>query len=152
MGDAERENGSGSGRTCGSCRVCCKAPPIPELDKPQDTWCAHAVLDRSDHGCAIYDDRPQGCRSFRCGWLQGLGAEADRPDRLGVMIQMVELPEGGPGVALVEARPGALADERAQKWIAALQADNPGRVALRRVGEAHFRRVGLTVGGRRVAG
>jgi Fe-S-cluster containining protein len=39
---------------------------IGELDKPQGVWCPHCSAHTS---CAIYDSRPQECRTFYCGWL-----------------------------------------------------------------------------------
>src|SRR5438876_465913 len=55
-----------SGRKCGRCTLCCKVPPIKELDKPHDQWCQHCDASR---GCRIYADRPEVCREFYCGYL-----------------------------------------------------------------------------------
>ncbi len=54
------------GRTCGTCTLCCKLLRIPELDKPQGTWCPHCAPAR---GCNRYDTRPPSCRAFHCGYL-----------------------------------------------------------------------------------
>jgi hypothetical protein len=40
---------------------------IAALDKPAGAWCRHCQPDR---GCAIYDQRPDECRDFVCGWLR----------------------------------------------------------------------------------
>ena len=59
--------------------MCCKVLHIPELDKPVGTWCPHVRLGK---GCAVYEERPQSCRSYVCMWLQdrSLGPEW-KPDR-----------------------------------------------------------------------
>jgi hypothetical protein len=55
-----------SGKTCGTCMMCCKVPLIEELDKPAGQWCRHAVIGK---GCGIYEDRPSVCRNFLCQWM-----------------------------------------------------------------------------------
>jgi hypothetical protein len=47
---------------------------IYALEKPRGQWCDHAMPGR---GCAIYETRPQECRTFACGWLrdENLGPE-----------------------------------------------------------------------------
>lgn len=67
------------GRSCGSCTLCCKTVAVAELAKPAGSWCAHCKPAR---GCAIYDERPAGCRDFHCEWMRSekLGAEW-KPDR-----------------------------------------------------------------------
>jgi len=47
---------------------------IGALDKPSGQWCPHCLPGK---GCAIYDERPQECRSFNCDWLveERLGPE-----------------------------------------------------------------------------
>lgn len=54
------------GRECGSCTLCCKTMAVVELAKPPGMWCAHC---RRSGGCAIYDERPAGCRDFYCEWI-----------------------------------------------------------------------------------
>jgi hypothetical protein len=53
-------------KTCGDCTLCCKVMAIEQLAKPVGSWCAHC---RPGHGCRIYADRPEECRSFSCLWL-----------------------------------------------------------------------------------
>ena len=55
-----------SARACGDCTLCCKLLGIDELDKPAGQWCAHCAVGR---GCAIYESRPEPCRTFLCGYL-----------------------------------------------------------------------------------
>jgi hypothetical protein len=67
------------GKVCGSCMMCCKLPPIPELEKAAARWCQHAAPGK---GCSIYENRPTVCRRFYCHWMvdPGLGPEW-KPDR-----------------------------------------------------------------------
>jgi Fe-S-cluster containining protein len=77
-----------AGRECGSCNVCCVALTIedPRLHKAQGYRCKHA---RRDNGCAIYETRPQSCRSFFCGWRRLKWVrEALRPDRSDVLVRL----------------------------------------------------------------
>lgn len=62
MTDPERA----PGKDCGTCTLCCKLFPVPELDKPSGAWCRHIVQGR---GCGIHATRPQVCRAFHCQWL-----------------------------------------------------------------------------------
>lgn len=73
-----------SGRSCGSCRLCCRVVAVIELGKPKGTWCEHA----GPKGCGIYEERPKSCRDFACLWLWGFpGLEPeDRPDRTRVVF------------------------------------------------------------------
>ena len=80
-------------RECGTCTMCCKTMSVWEIDKPNGVWCRHV---RNHSSCAIYETRPQSCRSFDCLWLRGVGADAMRPDRS--RIVMVEAQdEANPG-------------------------------------------------------
>jgi hypothetical protein len=57
-------------RSCGSCSLCCKLLSIEGVeDRPGWTWCRHCRPGKG--GCGIYDERPQACRNFVCGWLSG---------------------------------------------------------------------------------
>lgn len=66
-------------RTCGSCTLCCKLFPVPELEKPGGRWCAHIVQGK---GCGIHQKRPAACRAFWCQWIENadLGPEW-KPER-----------------------------------------------------------------------
>jgi hypothetical protein len=57
------------GRTCGTCTLCCKLFPVPELEKPAGRWCRHIVQGR---GCGIHATRPQVCRDFFCQWIYNI--------------------------------------------------------------------------------
>ncbi|MDB5513036.1 MAG: uncharacterized protein JWR08_2519 [Enterovirga sp.] len=86
-------------RECGSCTLCCKTMSVWEIDKPNGVWCRHV---KSNRMCAIYETRPQSCRSFDCLWLRGVGPEGMRPDKSRVIMVEAEEKEGGPkGFAVV---------------------------------------------------
>ena len=81
--------------SCGDCFVCCRALPIrePDFQKEPETLCPH----HDGRACTIYETRFEVCRTFFCGWrlVPDLG-EAWRPDRSGVLLQMI-LPADIPG-------------------------------------------------------
>lgn len=56
----------GRAKTCGPCTLCCRVMAVEELGKPMGAACVHC---RPGKGCAIYEDRPRGCRAFECVWL-----------------------------------------------------------------------------------
>ena len=62
------------GRSCGTCTLCCKVFPVPDLAKPAGKWCQHC---QPGKGCRIHETRPEVCRKFFCGWMvsPGLGPE-----------------------------------------------------------------------------
>lgn len=135
-------------RACGACRVCCRLPDIPELDKPINTWCRHIDLESSDAPCKIYAHRPNVCRAFDCAWKQGLGGEHDRPDLLGVMWQTVTMPDGQPGLGVVEAREGALDSPRVRRQLREFESRKPGRIIIRRAHEPRFSSVAVLIEGK----
>ena len=74
------------GRTCGSCTLCCKLIGIPELRKPPDVMCPHAV---SSKGCAIHADRPRSCHQYFCGWRLDPNIDALwKPEISGFLLQI----------------------------------------------------------------
>ena len=74
-------------RACGECIACCVVTVIdtPELKKPEGQVCPNC----SGEGCAIYDSRPDVCRTFNCAWKRIASMPPEtRPDRLGVMFTL----------------------------------------------------------------
>ncbi|HBZ0927752.1 TPA: hypothetical protein MJE31_03480 [Klebsiella pneumoniae] len=73
-------------RKCGQCSVCCTSLLIdePELAKPAGTSCKHLA---TTSGCSIYEERPEVCKSWYCGWLkiETLPHQL-RPDKSKVLI------------------------------------------------------------------
>jgi len=100
-----------SERTCGDCNVCCYAAAVPEMKKHKFVRCEHMI--GSKGGCAIYPDRPPSCRNWKCEWLEGMGEDEDRPDKLGVMFMLVQTREGL-GTLIFEVVEGAKRSERFQ--------------------------------------
>lgn len=72
-------------RSCGGCTLCCTVLRVDELPKLGGVPCAQLAA----HGCGIYARRPAVCRGYRCMWLQGALDDADRPDRLGAVLDVV---------------------------------------------------------------
>lgn len=144
----DRPPGLAKARECGPCSVCCRLPDIVELDKPINTMCAHADPDRKQGACTIYNNRPEVCREFECAWKQGLGGEYDRPDILGVMWQTVTMPDGGPGLGVVEAKAGALESPRVRRQLRTFESRKPGRVVVRRAHEPKFAAVSVLIEGK----
>jgi hypothetical protein len=103
-------------RVCGDCQLCCKLLPIAaksrnwhietieaairvgvltraeadttvrDFDKPAGERCPHQ---RHRKGCAIYPQRPFGCRFWNCRWL--INDDTDdlsRPDRVHYVIDV----------------------------------------------------------------
>jgi len=149
-----------SDRSCGSCRACCTLPDIPELNKPINTPCPNVSTDPDRPGCTRYDSRPDVCRGFKCGWLNGLGDPEDRPDRLGIMWQQVDLGVSAParsdasrlaGLAFVEVWPGALQQPRAVQWLRRFEAARPGQILTRLAGARHFSLAEVRVRGKPLA-
>jgi hypothetical protein len=142
------DQGLAPARECGPCSICCRLPDIPELNKPIDTMCGHADPSRKAGACTIYGKRPQVCREFECAWKQGLGGDYDRPDILGVMWQTVTMPDGQPGLGVVEAKAGALESPRVRKQLRQFEKRKPGRIVVRRAHEPTFSAVGVLIEGK----
>lgn len=79
-------------RKCGRCTECCTAMGVVEIDKDHGVKCEHV----GRRGCSIYAKRPDSCRLFKCGWLDGYGANADRPDKIGLVLSSQEGVHGEP--------------------------------------------------------
>jgi hypothetical protein len=75
------------GRECGGCTLCCIIPAIdkPEMQKAPSSVCGHC----NGEGCAVYETRPQTCRTYYCGW-RWLDIFPDdwRPDKSGIFAQL----------------------------------------------------------------
>lgn len=102
-------------RTCGPCRACCLPWAVPEVGKLDATWCPKST---PHNGCSIYSTRPLACKKFACIWLNGKGEESDRPDILGVMMDVEDMRIGKKEVCvfhLWEIEKGALDKRRVQQ-------------------------------------
>ncbi len=145
-GGVDEDNGaSGSTppRSCGECSLCCRVLRVDALRKLGGVACVHQ--DRAGAGCAIHPTRPAICRRYRCAWLGGSLTEADRPDRLGAVLDVVstgtavqlEIHEAEPGVFDASARLQAIAEVwrasmpvRVRDAGDVLDADRPYRVLM----------------------
>lgn len=58
---------------------------ISELGKP-----AHKLCEHYNNGCSIYSDRPEACRKFECGWLQGLMPEELPPNKTHLLLEVFD--------------------------------------------------------------
>lgn len=89
-------------RTCGDCTLCCNLQGVNDLQppKPSCTDCKHMNTGRAlrrHGGCDIYKRRPQSCQDYKCLWLEGLGEETDRPDRIGAIFEFIPENLANPG-------------------------------------------------------
>ncbi|HTP25120.1 MAG TPA: hypothetical protein VMK12_05590 [Anaeromyxobacteraceae bacterium] len=78
-----------------------------EIGKALHERCRHL----REAGCGVYDARPASCRAFFCHWVRSGGAEPERPDLSGVMLEPAEVSARGTGIvpfAAYETRPGGL--------------------------------------------
>ncbi len=95
-------------RSCGGCSACCTALGVTDLPvpKPRGVRCDHIV---PGGGCSTYASKPSSCCAYTCGWLHGVGAEDDRPDRLGIIVETQPALDGGASVIVLrECSPGAI--------------------------------------------
>lgn len=108
-------------RSCGECTVCCDFVSIAELDKPARVPCRN--IGPEGHGCQIYGsaERPAVCGNFLCSWRRGIGNEDERPDKIGAMLSINEIPDGQFALAL-ETRVGAIVGSAAHMVAAVAEA------------------------------
>lgn len=115
-----------AGRACGPCSLCCHVLRVDELSKPAGRDCLHQ---RSAGGCAIHASRPGVCRAYHCLWLQGGLEDAERPDRIGGVVDL-ETTGIGLRLAIREAHPGVYDASPALQAIAARYRDQmPVRIS-----------------------
>lgn len=80
-----------SGRSCGSCSLCCKVFPVPEVDSARSVMCRHCIPGK---GCGVHASRPAICRNFFCNWLllDTLGPEW-QPEQAKMVLQTIAFPD-----------------------------------------------------------
>jgi len=105
-------------RECGDCQACCIAPYIddPELKKGAFEDCRNLC----ETGCSIYQNRPQTCRAFECGWLLGAMDDDWRPDKSGIMLTCND-PFGKRSIFAWEVKRNASNSARIRKGLAKLR-------------------------------
>ncbi|MDV0596285.1 MULTISPECIES: YkgJ family cysteine cluster protein [Enterobacter] len=77
-------------RQCNECNVCCINLRIenPALTKKADVRCPYLS---NQTGCSIYDQRPDVCRTWYCGWrVMPFLRDDMRPDRSKILIKQDE--------------------------------------------------------------
>lgn len=115
-------------RKCGNCSACCTTLAINEtarvvdadgtttakvlFEKAPNTRCEH--VRQGNTCCGVYEKRPGPCKTFVCGWLQGMGANRDRPDKINVIFAMEET-DIGPALILYETRAKASRSSRVRQ-------------------------------------
>jgi hypothetical protein len=89
---------------------------VDELAKLGGRPCLHqrVVAGESPEtgGCRIHPRRPGVCRAYRCAWLAGAFGDADRPDRLGAVL---DFSTRGDAVHLVVRQLDSRALERSER-------------------------------------
>ena len=102
---ALKENKTVMSRSCGECVACCVYYNIktPHLHKEAFTPCELLAAppemeeeptpgrytSTTDKNCTVHKDKsikPKICDDFNCYWLLGNGADEDRPDKIGIII------------------------------------------------------------------
>jgi Fe-S-cluster containining protein len=80
-------------RPCGDCTVCCVVPKITDIGFEKDRFekCKFCKINR---GCSVYDKRPQACSAFSCLWKMNFTHESKRPDKSGIMIDLLPANSG----------------------------------------------------------
>lgn len=113
-------------RECGDCHVCCITPQIdlePALgqhfQKAARARCPY--LDDHSRGCLIYEQRGQVCRGFLCLWMRGALGLGNRPDKLGVLLNILDLDPITPCLVATEIRLGAFGEPLVQWLIGELE-------------------------------
>ena len=90
-------------RSCGTCDLCCTVWRVDALRKPGGVRCQAQRTDPP--GCGVYETRPSICRRYQCLWLKGGLEEADRPDAMGAVVDLVTT-QGLPFLAIRQLLPG----------------------------------------------
>lgn len=118
---------------CDGCTECCTVLGVKALGKSQFTPCDHCI----NQACAIYQSRPQECQTYKCLWLVGEGEPEDRPDKLGVILEITQLnlvKVQAPAVIVREVRPDAFETSAARSFIGKMAEKCQGLIYLVRPG------------------
>lgn len=73
---------------CSRCGACCVAPDIAALDKPLGLRCPHL---REDNLCAVYENRPDVCRSYQPDEVCRVIAAPTLEERVSKYLALFEL-------------------------------------------------------------
>jgi len=116
-------------RSCGECTLCCTLLRVDELRKRGGAPCRQLRAPPAAPGCGIHPTRPGVCRAYACLWLSGGLDEADRPDRLGAVLDVAT--EGlVTRLRVHEASPGAYErSARLREIVASYRESMPVRIS-----------------------
>lgn len=89
-------------RPCNGCTACCTTLGVKEIGKKKDEACVHA-----NGGCSIYATRPPSCRTFQCLWRIGMGTVDERPDKVGIVLDVTGPSNVVAAIVAHEVTPGA---------------------------------------------
>jgi len=124
---------------------------VDELRKLGGTPCPEL---HAESGCSIHETRPGICRAYRCLWLRGGLEEADRPDRLGAVVDLLQ--KGmGTRLSIQEAEAASYRESMPVRIVEpgrVLDADRPFRVLLAQGEEQRVEGESVEIfrGGRRI--
>jgi Fe-S-cluster containining protein len=90
---------------------------VAEISKPINTPCHALKPPEEGSGCRVYDVRPPTCRLWSCIWLRGGLEGSERPDRVGVVVDMAS---DGKRIVAREAFPGGFDKPEAQSLLSHL--------------------------------
>ncbi len=132
---------------CDGCVKCCELIAVPEIGKPHNELCRHAV---PGAGCSLHPSQggsgqPVSCHHFYCLWLssQRLGPEHRmppemRPDRCGVVFGPIDEKNARRLNVNVDPKtPDAWRDPEVLRWITRVVSN--GNEVVMNVGEAQVR-------------
>lgn len=100
-------------RTCGGCTACCKTHAVHSMYKRAWEWCLQCKI---GDGCRIYNTRPTDCENFQCAWLLGVGGPDYRPDKIGVVVDYIEVPHIGIVMCFREFDEGIFESRLVRSW------------------------------------
>lgn len=99
-------------RTCGECQACCEVVGVHEFDKPIYTKCQH----QCKNGCDIYSSRPESCQTYQCIWLTGFFDVEERPDKLGLVLDL-RTSKFGEVISIWEVYDNAIEKEKTKEFL-----------------------------------
>jgi len=77
-------------RQCGSCSLCCRLMPLPDLGKPANVQCKYARHKQT--GCCTVHRKPAqptACQEWTCRWLIDMEMQTSRPDRARYVVDVL---------------------------------------------------------------
>lgn len=91
-------------RSCGECTACCDGYLAGNAYGNFFGKLKPCVFVCKTKGCNIYENRPDFCKKFQCGWYQGMLDEDLRPDKSNILVTTEIDAEGKKFALLVECK------------------------------------------------